>query len=66
MRVLVCAVSAALLMSAPLATAVKAEETTVIKKDSDYDGDSTTVIKKKTEEPAMVEKKTIIKKERED
>ena len=66
MRVLVCAVSAALMMSVPLASAVKADETTVIKKERDYDGDSTTVVKKKTDDPAMVEKKTIIKKERED
>jgi hypothetical protein len=60
MRKLVLAVSAvSILMSVPLAATVKAEDTTVIKKDYP-DGDSKTVIKKK-DEPS--EKKVIIKKD---
>lgn len=65
MRILMIAVSAALVLSIPLATSAKTDETTVIKKERDYDGDSTTVIKR-TDEPVVEKKTTIIKKERED
>jgi len=55
-------------MSVPLASSVKAEDTTVIKKDRDRD---TTVIKKKEElhvlpVPHTEEKKTIIRKDHEE
>jgi hypothetical protein len=66
MRKLIFATLAAAIVTAPLASAVKAEDTTIIKKD---DGDrSTTVIKKRDDVnvvpvPHTVEKKTIIKKE---
>jgi hypothetical protein len=59
MRPLFLAAAAALLMSTQMAAMVKADEMTVIRKDSE-DG-STTVIKK--HEP---EDKTVIKKEHED
>jgi hypothetical protein len=61
MRVIMLATAAAVLMSVPMAAAVKAEDsTTIIKKD--VDGDRTkTVIKK--EEPHDVDKKVIIKKD---
>jgi hypothetical protein len=65
MRTLVVAVVAAAIISVPLASSVKAEDTTVIKKDRDGD---TTVIKKKEElhvlpVPHTEEKKTIIRKD---
>jgi hypothetical protein len=66
MRTLVLAVAAATIaISLPMASSVKAEDTTVIKKDRDPD---TTVIKKKQElnvlpVPHTEEKKTIIKKD---
>ncbi len=60
MRKLILAASAvSIMMSVPLAATVRAEDTTVIKKDYP-DGDSKTVIKKK-EEPAE-QKRVIIKK----
>jgi hypothetical protein len=64
MRKIILAASAiSIAMSVPLATIVKAEETTVIKKDYP-DGDSSkTVIKK--DEP-YGEKKVIIKKDHDD
>ena len=66
MRTLVLAVAAAAVaISVPLASSVRAEDTTVIKKDRDGD---TTVIKKKQElhvlpVPHTEEKKTIIRKD---
>jgi hypothetical protein len=66
MRKLVLAIAAATIaMSVPLASSVKAEDTTVIKKDRDGD---TTVIKKEHElhvlpVPHTEEKKTIIRKD---
>ena len=54
------ATAAAFIMSVPMAAAVKAEDTTIIKKDVDGDR-SKTIIKK--EEPRDVEKKVIIHKE---
>jgi hypothetical protein len=61
MRAIMLAITAAFIMSVPMAAAVKAEETTVIKKDVDGDR-SKTVIKKK-EEPRDTEKKVIIHKD---
>jgi hypothetical protein len=61
MRAIMLAITAAFIMSVPMAAAVKAEETTVIKKDVDGDR-SKTVIKKK-EEPRDAEKKVIIRKD---
>ena len=60
MRVIMLAITAAFIVSVPMAAAVKAEDTTVIKKDVDGDR-SKTIIKK--EEPRDVEKKVIIHKE---
>jgi hypothetical protein len=48
-------------MSVPMAAAVKAEDTTVIKKD--VDGDRSKTIIKKKEEPRDVDKKVIIRKD---
>jgi hypothetical protein len=63
MRAIMLATAAAFIMSVPMTATVKAEETTVIKKDFDGDHDrSKTVIKK--EEPRDVDKKVIIKKDR--
>ena len=67
MRKLILATVAAVIVAAPLATAVKAEDTTIIKKDSDGDR-SKTVIKKNDDVnllpvPHTEERKTIIKKE---
>jgi hypothetical protein len=67
MRKLILATLAAVIVAAPLATAVKAEDTTIIKKDSDGDR-SKTVIKKNNDVnllpvPHTEERKTIIKKE---
>jgi hypothetical protein len=61
MRAIMLAITAAFIVSVPMAAAVKAEETTVIKKDVDGDR-SKTVIKKK-EEPRDSEKKVIIRKD---
>ena len=60
MRAIMLAITAAFIVSVPMAAAVKAEETTVIKKDIDGDR-SKTVIKKK-EEPRE-DKKVIIRKD---
>ena len=69
MRKVMLAIVAAIIATAPLASAVKAEDTTVIKKDGDTDR-STTVIKKREQlnllpVPHTEEKKTIIKKDEE-
>ena len=69
MRKIMLATVAAIIATAPLASAVKAEDTTVIKKDGDTDH-STTVIKKREQlnllpVPHTEEKKTIIKKDEE-
>ena len=61
MRAIMLAITAAFIMSVPMAAAVKAEDTTVIKKDVDGDR-SKTVIKKK-EEPRDTDKKVIIRKD---
>jgi hypothetical protein len=60
MRAIMLAITAAFIISVPMAAAVKAEDTTVIKKDVDGDR-SKTVIKKK-EEPRE-DKKVIIHKD---
>ena len=66
MRKLIFASLAAVIVTAPLASVVKAEDTTIIKKD---DGDrSKTIIKKRDDVnvvpvPHTEERKTIIKKE---
>ena len=60
MRVIMLAITAAFIVSVPMAAAVKAEDTTIIKKDVDGER-SKTIIKK--EEPRDVEKKVIIHKE---
>jgi hypothetical protein len=70
MRKLIFATLAAIIVGAPVGQAVRADDTTVIKRDNDPD-QSTTVIKKKNEVaplpvPHVEEKKTIIKKEGED
>jgi hypothetical protein len=69
MRKIILATVAAIIATAPIASAVKAEDTTVIKKDGDTDR-STTVIKKREQlnllpVPHTEEKKTIIKKDEE-
>ena len=61
MRAIMLAITAAFIMSVPMAAAVKAEETTVIKKD--VDGDRSKTIIKKKEEPRDVDKKVIIRKD---
>lgn len=66
MRKLIFASLAAAIVTAPLASAVKAEDTTIIKKD---DGDSSKTIIKKRDDvnvvpvPHTEERTTIIKKE---
>jgi hypothetical protein len=60
MRAIMLAITAAFIVSVPMAAAVKAEDTTVIKKD--FDGDRSKTIIKKKEEP-RVDKKVIIHKE---
>jgi hypothetical protein len=67
MRKVILAILAAILVGAPVCQAVRADETTVIKRDNDAD-QSTTVVKKKDEVaplpvPHVEEKKTIIKKD---
>jgi len=65
MRKLILATAAAALLAAPMATAVRAEDTTVIKRNDE--GDKTII--KKRDEPAVLpvphveEHKTIIKKD---
>ena len=61
MRAIMLAITAAFIMSVPMAAAVKAEETTVIKKD--VDGDRSKTIIKKKEEPRDTDKKVIIRKD---
>jgi hypothetical protein len=61
MRFLAIAIAAAFVMAVPAATPVKAEETTIIKKDRDFDRDRGKVVIKKKEEPR--EKKVIIHKD---
>jgi hypothetical protein len=70
MRKLILATMAAAIITAPMATAVRAEDTTVIKKDNDGDR-STTIIKKRDDVnmlpvPHTEEKKTVIKKQSDD
>jgi hypothetical protein len=70
MRKLILVTLAAIIVGAPMGQTVRADDTTVIKRDTDPD-QSTTVIKKKDEVaplpvPHVEEKKTIIKKEGED
>jgi hypothetical protein len=65
MRKLILATVAAVIVTAPMSATVKAEDTTVIKKDNDGDK---TVVKKRDElnvlpVPHVEEKKTVIKKE---
>jgi hypothetical protein len=60
MRAIMLAITAAFIMSVPMAAAVKAEDTTVIKKD--FDGDRTKTVIKKKEEPRE-DKKVIIRKD---
>ncbi len=67
MRKLILATIALIVIGAPVGQAVRAEDTTVIKRDNDVDS-NTTVIKKRDEVaplpvPHTEEKKTIIKKE---
>jgi hypothetical protein len=62
MRTISLTLAAALVLSAQLIAAVRADETTVIRKDNDADGSSTTVIKKHESDDHAV----IIKKEHED
>ena len=65
MRKLILRMAAVAIITAPMATVVKAEDTTVIKRDGDGDK---TVIKKRDDVnllpvPHVEEKKTIIKKD---
>ena len=62
MRAIMLATAAAFIMSVPMAAAVKAEDTTVIKKDVDGER-SKTIIKKEEPRDRDVEKKVIIHKE---
>ena len=61
MRAIMLAITAAFIMSVPMAAAVKAEDTTVIRKD--VDGDRSKTIIKKKEEPRDTDKKVIIRKD---
>lgn len=68
MRKLIMGTMAAAIMTVPMATAVRAEDTTVIKRNDDGDK---TVVKKRDElhvlpVPHVEEKKTVIKKEHDD
>ena len=67
MRKLILGALAVVVLGAPMGQAVRADDTTVIKRDND-DNSNTTVIKKRDEVaplpvPHTEEKKTIIKKE---
>ena len=62
MRAIMLATAAAFIMSVPMAAAVKAEDTTVIKKDVDGER-SKTIIKKEEPRDRDVEKKVIIRKD---
>jgi hypothetical protein len=61
-KVLFATLATAIVMIVPMASIVRAEDTTVIKKDNDYGDRTKTVIKK--DEPS--EKKVIIKKDHDD
>ena len=61
MRAIMLAITAAFIVSVPMAAAVKAEETTVIK--NDVDGDRSKTVIKKKEEPRDADKKVIIRKD---
>jgi len=67
MRKLILAIVGAVILAAPLASAVKAEDTTVIKKDNDTDRSKTVIEKNKDVNmlpvPHTEEHKTIIKKD---
>lgn len=68
MRKLLMVTMAATIMTVPMATAVRAEDTTVIKRNDDGDK---TIVKKRDElhvlpVPHVEEKKTVIKKEHDD
>jgi hypothetical protein len=68
MRKLIFTCIAATLVAAPMTTIVKAEDTTVIKRDRDGDRDKTVIKKREELNVAPVphtEEKTIIKKEHE-
>jgi len=56
MRNILLALAATAVMTAPMVTAVRAEDTTIIKRD----GDEKTVIKKKTDDAPREEHKTVI------
>jgi hypothetical protein len=62
MRAIMLATAAAFIMSVPMAAAVKAEDTTVIKKDIDGER-SKTIIKKEEPRDRDVDKKVIIRKD---
>jgi hypothetical protein len=62
MRAIMLATAAAFIMSVPMAAAVKAEDTTVIKKDVDGER-SKTIIKKEEPRDRDVDKKVIIRKD---
>jgi hypothetical protein len=62
MRAIMLATAAAFIMSVPMAAAVKAEDTTVIKKDIDGER-SKTIIKKEDPRDRDVDKKVIIRKD---
>jgi P pilus assembly chaperone PapD len=69
MRTLILVTAAAFVMSAQMAAPVKAQDTTIIKKDND--AGATTVIKKRDQDRPFVaepstEKKVIIHKDRDD
>jgi hypothetical protein len=61
MRFLAIAIAAAFVMAVPATAPVKAEETTIIKKDRDFDRDRGKVVIKKKKEPR--DKKVIIHKD---
>jgi hypothetical protein len=60
MRILALAIAAIFVLSVPASIPAKAEDTTVIKKNRDFDNDRAKVIIKKKEEPR--DKKVIIHK----
>jgi Ni/Co efflux regulator RcnB len=62
MRAIMLAITAAFIVSVPMAAAVKAEDTTIIKK-KDVDGDRSKTVIKKKEEPRDADKKVIIRKD---
>jgi hypothetical protein len=61
MRILALAIAAIFVLSVPASIPAKAEDTTVIKKNRDFDNDRAKVIIKKKEEPR--DKKVIIHKD---